>query len=73
MIKTWILNDVKIYSDKKKTKYFENTVTQSTFNGKIISNLYSNLNSLNIFQLIKLKENYKSIGYSATEVKLSSK
>ena len=32
--------------------------------------MYSNLNSLNIFQLIKLKENYKSIGYSATEVKL---
>ena len=25
---------------------------------------------MNIFQLIELKENYKSIGYSATEVKL---
>ena len=42
----------------------------SSFNSEIISNLYSNLNSLNIFQLINLKENYKSIGYSATDVKL---
>ena len=42
----------------------------SSFNGEIISNLYSNLNSLNIFQLMKLKDNYKSIGYSATDVKL---
>ena len=41
-----------------------------SFNGKIISNLYSNLNSLNILQLIKLEKNYESIGYSATEVKL---
>ena len=39
-------------------------------NSEIISNLYSNLNSLNIIQLIKLKDNYKSIGYSATEVRL---
>ena len=37
---------------------------------KIISNLYSNLKLLNILQLIKLKDNYKSIGYSATEVSL---
>ena len=41
-----------------------------SFNEKIISNLYSNLNSLNILQLIKLKDNYKSIGYSATDVGL---
>ena len=35
-----------------------------------LDNLYSNLNSLNILQLIKLRDNYRSIGYSATEVKL---
>ena len=32
--------------------------------------MYSNLNSLNILQLIKLKDNYKSIGNSATEVSI---
>ena len=58
------------YIPKKKTENKLNYEYLSTFNGKIISNLYSNLNSLNIFQLNKLKENYQSIGYSATEVKL---
>ncbi len=66
----WKLFNVKIYSDVKETKDMINYTYSSSFNGKIISNLYSNLNSLNIFQLIKLKENYESIGYSATEVKL---
>ena len=68
--KNWVLRNVKIYSDKKMTENFEMYQYKSSFNSEIISNLYSNLNSLNIFQLIELKENYKSIGYSATEVKL---
>lgn len=68
--KTWILSNVKIYSQDKKTKILESYIYSSSFNEKIISNLYSNLNSLNILQLIKLKDNYKSIGYSATEVRL---
>ena len=68
--KLWILNNVKIYSKDKKTKIFEKYSYSSSFNEKIISNLYSNLNSLNILQLIQLKDNYKSIGYSATEVSL---
>ena len=68
--KIWILTDVKIYSKDKKTKNFKNYKYYSSFNEEIISNLYSNLNSLNIIQLIKLKENYKSIGYSSTEVNL---
>ena len=66
----WILNNVKIYSESEKTNYLKVYEYSSSFTGKIISNLYSNLNSLNIIQLIQLSENYKSIGYSATEVKL---
>ena len=68
--KVWVLTNVKIYSQERKTENKINYEYSSSFNGKIISNLYSNLNSLNIFQLNKLKENYKSIGYSATEVNL---
>ncbi len=67
----WILNDVKIISkeDKNDIDYKQYTYV-SSFNGEIISNLYSNLNSLNIIQLHKLKKDYNSIGYSTTEVKL---
>ena len=68
--KTWTLSNVKIYSQDKKTKVLDSYLYSSSFNEKIISNLYSNLNSLNILQLIKLKDNYKSIGYSATEVSI---
>ena len=68
--KIWLLKNVKIYSKDKKTEIIDKYKYVSSFNEKIISNLYSNLNSLNMFQLIKLKENYKSIGYSATEVRL---
>ena len=68
--KIWLLKDVKIFSDQRKTENLDHYKYSSSFNGEIISNLYSNLNSLNILQLIKLKDNYKSIGYSPTEVKL---
>jgi lipopolysaccharide export system permease protein len=68
--KTWTLSNVKIYSQDKKTRVLDSYLYSSSFNEKIISNLYSNLNSLNILQLIKLKDNYKSIGYSATEVSI---
>ncbi len=68
--KEWVLSDVKIYSKEKKTETFRSYNYNSSFNGKIISKLFSNLDSLNILQLIKLKKNYMSIGYSATEVRL---
>ena len=68
--KTWLLGDVKIFAKDKMASNFENYKYFSSFDAKIISNLYSNLNSLNIIQLIKLKDNYESIGYSATEVRL---
>ena len=68
--KVWRLKNVKIYSNKKKTEFMIDYNYFSNFNGKIIANLYSNLNSLNIYQLLKLEKNYESIGYSATEVRL---
>ena len=68
--KKWILSNVKIYSEIKETKYLKDYQYFSSFDGEIISNLYSNLNSLNIVQLIELKNNYQSIGYSATDVKI---
>ncbi len=68
--KNWILKNVKIYATDKKTEIISDFKYPSSFDGEIISNLYSNLNSLNIFQLIELQKNYETIGYSATEVKL---
>ena len=68
--KEWMLNNVIMINEEKQNELYKSYNYNSSFNGKIISNLYSNLNSLNIFQLLKLKQNYKDIGYSATEIKL---
>ena len=68
--KEWVLNKVTMFNEEKENKLYDYYNYNSSFNGKIISNLYSNLNSLNIFELLKLKQNYKDIGYSATEIKL---
>ena len=54
----WVLSNVKIYSENEKTNSLKIFKYSSSFTGNIISNLYSNLNSLNIIQLIKLSENY---------------
>ena len=49
---------------------FKSYVYNSSFNGEIISNLFSNLNSLNIYELHKLSTSYLKIGYSNTDIKI---
>ena len=66
--KTWSLNEVKIVDKLSGNKNYENIKYKSSFDGEIISNLFSNLNSLNIYQLNLLLSNYSKIGYSTTDV-----
>ena len=68
--KNWLLNNVTLLSEDGEKKNLKSLVYNSSFNGEIISNLFSNLNSLNIYQLHKLSNNYSKIGYSNTEVKI---
>ena len=42
----------------------------SSFDGEIISNLFSNLNALNIYELHNLSSSYLNIGYSNTDIKI---
>ena len=42
----------------------------TNFDYKRIQSLYSNLSSLNIFQLYELRENYKKLNYSLIEIDL---
>ena len=68
--KNWKLNDVSILIEYDKKNKYKTIVHNSTFNGEIISNLFSNLNSLNIFELHELSNNYSKIVYSNTEIKI---
>jgi len=65
----WIIHDAKIYKNNNYEiiKYFN---IQTNFNYKKIQTLYSNLSSLNFFKLLELRDNYKKLNYSITEVNL---
>ena len=66
--KLWLLNNVRIINSDAQNKKFMKYNYESSFDGEIISNLFSNLNSLNLYQLYELLKNYTTIGYSTTEV-----
>ena len=68
--KNWKLENVSILSKNGSSKKLKSYVYNSSFNGEIISNLFSNLNALNIYELHKLSSNYLNIGYSNTDVKI---
>ena len=68
--KNWQLNNVSIINDNGKREELISYVHNSSFDGEIISNLFSNLNSLNIIELHNLSNNYLKIGYSNTDIKI---
>lgn len=67
--KKWQMENVKIINPSDKEKNYTKYDFGSNFNGEIVSNLFSNLNSLNILQLHNQMKNYENIGYSTTDIK----
>ena len=67
--KKWLIYDAKIYQENyyKNENYLE---LNTNFDYKRINSLYSNLSSLNIFELLELRKNYKKLNYSVTELDL---
>ena len=67
--KNWKIIEAKVY-DKNNYVIEEILELTTNFDYKRIKSLYSNLSSLNIFQLFELRNNYKRLNYSLTEVNL---
>ena len=67
--KQWIISNAKIYNNNDY-EIKEVLKINTNFNYKRITTLYSNLSSLNFFQIIELKNNYKKLNYSLTEVNM---
>jgi len=63
----WILFDLKIL-ENNIVREIDSRSFYSNFNYNKINSLFSNLSSLSIFELLELKNNYKQIKYSTTEV-----
>ena len=65
--KDWIVEDARVFI-KNNTTEKKNLKIKSNFDYEIIQGLFSNLSSLSILELFKLKENYILLGYSVIEV-----
>ena len=68
--KNWNMDNVSLVNKNGNKSNYKSYVHNSSFNGEIISNLFSNLNSLNIYELHNLSKNYVKIGYSNIDVKI---
>ena len=67
--KTWnIKKGIIIENNIRKIK--ENLQFQSNFNSEKINTLFSNLNSLTLWELYKLRKDYISVGYSINDINL---
>ena len=67
--KRWVINNAEIY--KQNNKEVSDTLNLETnFDYEIIQNLFSNMSSLSVLELIEMRKNYKSLNYSLTDVDL---
>ena len=67
--KKWLIYNAQIIENNTNSNY-EIYELQSNFDLERIKNLFSNLSSLSLFQLFNLKENYKKLNYSTTDVEI---
>ena len=70
--KDWIVFNPIIFTnnDYDKSLGGESIILKTNFNYERIQSLFSNLSSLSIVELINLRNNYKSLNYSTTEVNI---
>ncbi len=66
--KTWKIDKALISDAKGKFREITDYDLKTNLNYNDINSLYSNLSSLNIFELNKLRKKYDDINYSSTEV-----
>ncbi len=66
--KTWLIKDAYISNFKGQSNNVKNYEIKTNLNYNDVNSLFSNLSSLNIFELNNLKKKYDDINYSSTEV-----
>ena len=67
--KEWVIKNAEIYIQNNKE--IANELRFNTnFNYEIIQNLFSNMSSLSVLELIEMRKNYKKLNYSLTEIDL---
>ena len=67
--KEWVIKDAEIYVQNNK-KIVKDLKFKTNFDYQLIQNLFSNMSSLSFLELIEMRENYKKLNYSLTEIDL---
>ena len=67
--KNWNILDAKVYEQNNYTKKI-NIRLKTNFDLERVQTLYSNLSSLNIYELYELRKNYVKLNYSITDIDL---
>tara|TARA_A100001015_G_scaffold86293_1_gene95909 strand:- start:787 stop:1869 length:1083 start_codon:yes stop_codon:yes gene_type:complete len=66
--KSWTLYNAKIISKDNNIQIEDNYKFKTNFNFERINNLFSNLSSLTLIDLLELRKNYLAINYSTTDI-----
>ncbi len=66
--KSWLIKDAQVSNSKGKLENIKNYYFDTNLSYVDVNSLFSNLSSLNIFELNDLRKKYESINYSSTEV-----
>lgn len=66
----WIIENPSITFQNKTDNSKKNINFSSNFDSDRINNYFSNISSLNMFELYKLKKDYDELGYSTDEIKI---
>ena len=67
--KEWIIKNAEIYVQNNR-EIVNSLKLKTNFDYKLIQNLFSNMSSLSFIELIEMRENYKKLNYSLTEIDL---
>lgn len=65
---SWNINEAITLNKNNTQKTEKNILINTNFNYEKISNLYSDLSSITLWGLIKLKEDYQTVNYSTIEI-----
>jgi lipopolysaccharide export system permease protein len=64
----WVISRPLFFNNNKTIQLEEEHILETHFDIETINSMFSNLSSLNLFQLLKLKNDYKSLGNSTREL-----
>ena len=67
--KEWVIENAEIYVQNNRT-IVNSLKINTNFDYALIQNLFSNMSSLSFVELIEMRENYKRLNYSLTEIDL---